>query len=199
MKPKFLTFNGETKRASQWCKELGLPRDMVKRRLLLGWSTEKALTTPKLTGHVIHGMSPSKEKRNPTYTSYRAMMSRCENPKHCAYHNYGGRGITVSEELRTFEGFHKVLGDRPPGMTLGRIDNNKGYESGNVHWETPSQQLQNTRVNRYISFRGETKPLAEWSRITGIRFVTLWYRVTHGWNPEDALTIAPKVKRTFNN
>lgn len=41
-----LTFNGKIQTIAQWRTELKIPRGRIERRLLLGWSIEKALTTP---------------------------------------------------------------------------------------------------------------------------------------------------------
>lgn len=42
-----ITWNGETKTASEWCKERGWNRHIIPERLRKGWSLEKAMTTPK--------------------------------------------------------------------------------------------------------------------------------------------------------
>lgn len=42
----FLTYNGETKTISQWNRYFGFGKNIVSGRLRLGWSVEKALTTP---------------------------------------------------------------------------------------------------------------------------------------------------------
>lgn len=41
-----LTLNGETKTISEWSKVVGIERRTIQRRLKLGWTVEKALTTP---------------------------------------------------------------------------------------------------------------------------------------------------------
>jgi hypothetical protein len=41
-----LEFRGRKQSVSQWRKELGLPVNLIDRRLLKGWSVEKALTQP---------------------------------------------------------------------------------------------------------------------------------------------------------
>jgi hypothetical protein len=61
-----------------------------------------------------------------------------------------GRGIRLHESWRdNFAAFamygENVLGDRPEGMTLDRIDNDRGYVPGNLRWATASQQRLNQR------------------------------------------------------
>lgn len=45
---RLYTYNGETLNVMQWAKKFGLPPNMLYKRLLRGWSIEKALTTKKL-------------------------------------------------------------------------------------------------------------------------------------------------------
>jgi len=85
----------------------------------------------------------------PTYASWQAMKGRCLNPNDDWYSEYGGRGITVCEswaEPRGFVAFLADMGEKPPGMTLDRIDNDGNYEPGNCKWSTPAEQNQNTRT-----------------------------------------------------
>lgn len=41
-----LTVNGETRTATEWARYLGFPREVVARRIRLGWSPERAVTVP---------------------------------------------------------------------------------------------------------------------------------------------------------
>lgn len=81
----------------------------------------------------------------PTHTSWSNMIQRCTNPNRWQYPYYGGRGVTVCERWMTFENFYADMGDRPEGLSLDRIDNNKGYEPGNCKWSTRSEQARNRR------------------------------------------------------
>ena len=92
-----------------------------------------------------HGLS-----RHPQYSTWKAMRRRCENPDDVAYPNYGARGIRVCDEWRqdvaAFVSYvEKVLGPRPEGLTLDRIDNDGHYEPGNLRWATKAEQTHNRR------------------------------------------------------
>jgi hypothetical protein len=76
---------------------------------------------------------------------WRSAKDRCHNPRHLKYHLYGGRGIFMCEEWRNdFAAFRDHLGPRPsPKHSVDRIDNDRGYEPGNVRWATQKEQMQN--------------------------------------------------------
>ena len=84
-------------------------------------------------------------RTHPLYHVWTNMRRRCYDPNHHAYQYYGGRGITVSEEFSTFIGFCQAVGDRPPGTTLDRIDNDGNYCRENVRWVTMKEQNNNKR------------------------------------------------------
>jgi hypothetical protein len=78
------------------------------------------------------------------------MISRCHRPTHARYSSYGGRGITVCERWRAdFWAFIEDMGERPPGLTLDRTDNDAGYSPGNCRWATYFEQTHNRRPAQY--------------------------------------------------
>ena len=99
-------------------------------------------------GRPKHGFSKSGE-RHPLYHTWTSMRRRCNNPNDPAYKYYGGRGIKVYErwdaDFAVFLNYILTnIGLRPPGMVLDRIDNNRGYEPGNVRF----RERQTTKAMR---------------------------------------------------
>lgn len=93
-------------------------------------------------------------RKSRAYNSWANMIARCTNKNNKDFHYYGGRGITVCNEWRSnFSAFYDYLGEPPEGTTLDRIDNDKGYEPGNVRWAPHEVQQNNRRARGTASLK----------------------------------------------
>ena len=131
-----------------------------------------------------------------TYRVWSSMVSRCTNPRHPNWHRYGGRGISVCRRWRDFANFYADMGDKPPGRSLDRIDNDRGYEPGNCRWATTADQNANKAHSVNLSIGGVTKPLTEWARQHGLLYSTVLRRYRAGV-PMNKLFSAPRKGRYF--
>lgn len=146
--------------------------------------------------HSTHGMT-----NTPEHGIWNGIKARCLNTNQPAYRNYGGRHapelpITICDEWRAdFMAFYNHVGPRPsPRHTIERIDNNKGYEPGNVIWDTRTAQARNRRSNRMLTFNSETHCIAEWAEITPLTAVAISARLARNWSVERALSTPPQAR-----
>jgi hypothetical protein len=135
-------------------------------------------------GEFSGGQKPSRSKE---YNIWRGIVSRCTVPGSKYWPFYGGRGIAVCERWRGgFEAFLADVGRSPgPEYSLDRIDNDKGYEPGNVRWATHREQARNRRGNRFVTYRGARMTVAEAVDRSGVRYATALRRLKLGWSEED--------------
>ena len=126
------------------------------------------------------------------------MRQRCHYKDATGFRNYGGRGIKVCDRwMNSFENFFADMGDRPQGMSLDRIDNDKDYSPENCKWSTVVEQGTNQRTNRFIEHEGERLTLMQWSRRTGLSKHTISRRIIKGWSVEKTLTTPLHATRQY--
>ena len=95
------------------------------------------------------------------YGTWSDQRDRCNRESHKYYDRYGGRGIKMASEFDDFsvwllyvESLENAYKDN---YTIDRVDNDKGYEKGNLRWASKSVQAHNTRRLRTTNktgFRG---------------------------------------------
>lgn len=131
----------------------------------------------------------------PLYKKWSGMKRRCLNKNDKSYKNYGGRGITVCEKWMNFKGFMEDMGTSfKEGLSIERIDNEKGYSKKNCKWITMEDQARNKRGLRIYTHDGKKMSIAEWERERGFKDGTLRARLdVYGWSFEKAIS-TPKTK-----
>lgn len=130
--------------------------------------------------------------RSEYYHGWWSMMQRCYNPEHHNYSRYGGRGIDVCKDWHDPAVFcswaTSVNGEARNGLSLDRIDNDKGYSPENCRWATAAEQSDNRRNTVMVDFHGERVSLAKLSREKGMNPTVVSCRVFQlGWDIETAL------------
>lgn len=129
---------------------------------------------------------------------YRTMISRCANSNNKSYGNYGGRNIVVCEEwANDINAFAKwaYANGYADGLTIDRIDNNKGYNPDNCRWVTMKIQQNNRRNNVLLTYNGQTHTISEWAKIMCIDYSVIKARIRDGWPVEKALTQKVRQKK----
>lgn len=122
------------------------------------------------------------------YMIWLTMRKRCSNPKSNGYARYGGRGISVCQRWDEFNNFIADMGERLPGKTLDRKDNDGNYEPSNCRWATRKEQSANSTLTKQIVFNGETKSVRQWEVSLGLGQGALWHRLKNGWSLSKALS-----------
>jgi hypothetical protein len=130
--------------------------------------------------------------RSTEYVAWLSMKARCTNPHNREYAYYGGRGIAVCKRwLRSYKNFLSDMGRRPSRHhSLDRRNNEKGYYPKNCRWATKYEQNRNTRRNRFLTYKGQTKTAIEWSEVLVLPHKLILRRLYYGWSDERTLSTA---------
>lgn len=89
-------------------------------------------------------------------------MNRCTCKGSTDYERYKG---LLCEEWKVFTVFDKYMSDPvSDDLTIDRIDNDRGYEPGNVRWITMAEQHRNQSNCRWIDYDGRTQLLTDWEK-----------------------------------
>jgi hypothetical protein len=96
-----------------------------------------------------HGFSPKYEKKDRLYITYGDMKQRCYNENNKRYARYGGRGITICDEWKTFEAFREwaLNNGYADNLTIERINPDKNYEPNNCEWITLSENSRRNMIS----------------------------------------------------
>lgn len=97
---------------------------------------------------------------------YAGILSRCHNPNCKTYCNYGARGIFMHEPWRAdrrvfFQYVQTIPGWDDLGLDIDRVDNDKGYEPGNIRFVTRKENSRNRRTTAFVEYQGKNVPFME--------------------------------------
>ena len=118
------------------------------------------------------------------------MKRRCYQPQNKRYNRYGARGIKVCDEWFNFQNFFDwaLANDYKDNLTLDRKNMDGDYCPENCRWADVYTQANNRANNHFITYKGETKTMMEWSREMNINYSTLRERIRRGMDINTALT-----------
>jgi hypothetical protein len=148
----------ETDRASYWLCECDCGGQRV---LHTGKLRHRGVDRCKGCMSLKKSLSATKHGSRGTklYGVWNTMKQRCSNPNVQMYYRYGGRGIEVCEEWKnSFEVFmdFAINNGYADGMSIERLDNNKGYTPENCTFIPISEQPKNRSVCKIFD---EDKPV----------------------------------------
>lgn len=124
----------------------------------------------------------SKHKLSKTrlYHIYYGMRVRCYNKNDPSFIHYGQRGITICDEwmkdITKFIEWANKNGYKD-GLSIDRIDPNKGYFPENCRWVNFKIQANNKTNNKLVTFNGETHTVSEWADKLGMKRKILEQRI----------------------
>lgn len=129
---------------------------------------------------------------NEIVRAYRAMKARCNNPNNEKYKNYGGRGIKICDEWLGKDGifaFYKWSIDNgwEKGLSIDRIDNDKGYSPSNCRWTDYETQANNKRNIVLREYCGDKLSVAQIARREEVNYDRLLNLVNQGKDIEIAV------------
>lgn len=131
----------------------------------------------------------------PAYKSWSAARDRCLNPSNKHYADYGGRGIRMCSTWDDFSAFFAYMGERPPGMTLDRIDNGQGYAPGNCRWADGFTQAANRRNVTLVELDGTLYTTPALGRLLGVSDSTIRYHTRLGKAPSEIASFLAKRRQ----
>lgn len=116
------------------------------------------------------------------YSIWTNIKTRCYNPKYRGKRYYQDKGITMCDEwsadFKVFETWALNNG-YADGLTIDRIDGDKGYYPENCRWATVKEQNSNKSNNIFVRINGEFILAKDCCRRYGLNYkgiVSYYYR-----------------------
>ena len=135
-------------------------------------------SNPKTHCGCQRGGLPKQYKKE--YHAWWDAKSRCHNPDHPSYKNYGAKGIRMCDRWRkSFKHFIEDMGKVPKGKSLDRKDPHGRYEKKNCRWATDKEQARNKKNTKYVEHPKSKKqvPAAQLAEELGLTYQQLRNRL----------------------
>jgi hypothetical protein len=147
-------------------------------------------------------ISARKHGRSKTllYYVFTNIKNRCYYKPHKSYKDYGGRGITVCDEwLKHPELFYSWAEDNgyKKGLTIERIDNNKGYSPDNCIFVDRFVQCNNKSNNHIIEFNNEKMTMMQFCRKYDINYNLFESRIRNKKTVFESMQNCGKYKHKY--
>lgn len=173
------------------CVKCNIQKYVGLHHLLSGRSKGCRICSHTVLGTCKQNSDPIKRS---TYRSYQNMFSRCYRPSSPEFKRYSKSGIKVCNKWKKgFSFFLADLGWKPSTKhSIERINNSLGYTPKNCKWALPYEQARNKSGLHWITFKGETRILADWASLLDIEYMTIFSRLKRGWSIERALSVTSR-------
>lgn len=156
----------------------------VKRNSLVVGHTKSCGCLPK-KGNLKHG-----QRRTKLYGLWLNIKDRCNNKNNSHFKYYGEKGIKMCEQwANDYSAFMKwaLENGYVEGLSIERIDNNKGYEPSNCKWITKEEQARNRSYTKFQIINNKEMSLIEIAREFNIIPSTVYSRYRRGKRNEELL------------
>lgn len=181
--------------------ECGTVKRVRKHKLLRNSRSCGCLKLQNFTEQATKHGQTKRNKRTRLYRIWSGMTERCTNPKHYQFGNYGGRGVTVCDEWRSFAAFADwaAANGYSDNLQIDRQNNVLGYKPDNCAWVSRAINARNKRSNYNVSAYGETKCTTDWALDPrcGVSPATIKHRIEKlGLTPEAAISNPRSSKKS---
>lgn len=134
-----------------------------------------------------------------------AEFGRCYDPANRGYPNYGGRGINVHapwhDDRASFLAYLMSLpGWDDPKAEIDRIDNERGYEPGNLRFVNRRIQMRNTRLTNRVVYQGVDYSASDFRERFCPRYRfdhTVARKLESGCTPEDVIAQQERCRGAY--
>lgn len=147
--------------------------------------------------------------RDRLYKVWYGMKTRCYNENAENYHNYGGRGITMCDEwLNDYDVFKEWALENGYDYSksrsqqqIDRKDNDGNYCPENCRIVTQKENARNTRLNKPLTYNGETHTMGEWAEKLNVSYAMLRSRVERAEKTGESIEeiLFKKKRSTISN